>query len=398
MNKSKVNAVIKQYIDRFYEFNDVNGDDEGYKWRAVSNFKKYWDIKAEDFAEMYNKSVKLFGNLVDEKYAYPLEAIKKLFEYKETEFVREQFRKLFYEDDGGDLVKRQDRIDSFVEAINKKLESYTSSKIYRISRRTAIFFLNAYCPEDNFIYKATEASNWATYMEFAEDIGYGADFSLKRYYRMCYETLEIMKGNDELLALNSERFQREAVGFDDKLHIAVFDLIYCYHTYIISEFDKGLSPKQRQERRLAKKYIDQLIQERKGLKEEVEKLEAEIQTLNSVITEKEKFISDVVGYEVQHINFGKGVIVSVNVSQNGGLIHRIQFDDCIKAFQCSVVYGKGLLSIGNTDKDKAISELSYIYIDKQKRDVTLNKLLGQLETINGKIESASAQYHIEVED
>lgn len=398
MNKKKVNAVIQQYIDRFYEFDDVKGNDEGYKWRAVSNFKKYWDIEAEDFADMFTNSVKRFKNLVGEGPVYPLEAIKKLFEYKETEFVREQFRKLFYEDDGGNLNKRQDRTDCFVEAINNKIEEHISSKIYRVSRRTAIFFLNAYCPEDNFIYKATEALNWAADMCFAEDIGGGMNFSLEKYYRMCRETLEIMKGNDELVALILMRCQREAVGFDDKLHIAVFDLIYCYDTYMVSEYDKGLTVKQKQEKKQVESYIDNLKQERKALNDDIEKIEIEAQALNSAIAEKEQFISDVVGCAAQHKTLGEGVIISVNISPNSGLVHKIQFGDTIKAFQCSISYGKGILSIGNADKDKAISELACLYIDKHKNDVALNKLLGQIKTINDKIESASAQYHIATED
>jgi len=394
MNREKVNAVIQQYIEKFDTFNDVNGFDEGYKWRAISNFKKHWDIAAEDFAAMFDKAVELFENLIDEKFAHPLQAFRKLFEFKETEFVREQFRTLFYTDDSGDLEKRQDRIDCFVEAINNQVNTHVSSKIFQISRRTAIFFLNAYCPEDNFIYKATEATNWATDMEFASDIGGGASFSLKAYYRMCYETLEIMKESEEFLALNLKRFQKEAVGFDDELHIAVFDLIYCYDSYMISPYDKGLTIKQKKEKSEAKKNISSMQQELSQVVEEAEKLESEIKSLQAKLDSEGQLLSGMKGCAVSHKKYGDGIVISVNTS-SGILTHEVKFQSVTQTFQCSIVYGKGFLSTGDTSKDKAIAEAADMLKDLKNKLDELAKLQEKSNGMKVNIADIASKYHIE---
>lgn len=91
--------------------------------------------------------------------------------------------------------------------------------------------MNLWKPEENYIFKFTEAKAWADSIEYGDDFGSGSDFSLEKYYAMCDELLVELPKYDKLMELHRKRFLREAKGFDDNLHILVYDIIYCAHAY-----------------------------------------------------------------------------------------------------------------------------------------------------------------------
>lgn len=181
---------------------------------------------------MFIKSMQEISNLIDNATVQPIGGIRLLLKQeKEVEFVRQSFRNLFCED-GGDLDKRQERIDEFIDTVNAKIEKYVNGLWkYPQSRNSVIYYLNLWKPEENYIFKSTEATAWANCIEYGDDFGSGKTFSLKKYYKMCDELLEEIKDNQELLKLHSERMTKEAKEYDDKLHILVYDVIYCAYTY-----------------------------------------------------------------------------------------------------------------------------------------------------------------------
>ena len=65
-------------------------------------------------------------------------------------------------------------------------------------------------PDDNFMFKSTEARAFANGCEFGEDIGSGQTFRLDVYYRMCRELAEEIKKNEKLCALLEDKLQAEA--------------------------------------------------------------------------------------------------------------------------------------------------------------------------------------------
>lgn len=88
---------------------DPDGNNEGYKWRAVSCFMENWDIDADDFASMFKSSMKDTSNLIDNATVQPIGGILLLLKHpEEIEFVRKCFRDL-YTDDGGNLEARQEK-------------------------------------------------------------------------------------------------------------------------------------------------------------------------------------------------------------------------------------------------------------------------------------------------
>ena len=81
------------------------------KWKAVYHFKKNFDIKAENFYEMFKYAMSESSIIINNGTVQPINGILKLISH-EPETMRSLFSML-YEDDGGDLDKRQDRIEKF---------------------------------------------------------------------------------------------------------------------------------------------------------------------------------------------------------------------------------------------------------------------------------------------
>lgn len=330
MNKHNLNLIFEQYISRFAELNDVDGNDEGYKWRAESCFVEHWDIDAEDFVSMFKASTKEMSNLIDNATVQPIGGILLLLKQpNEIEFVRECFREL-YKEDGGDLEARQDRIYAFMEKMNAKIDQYASgSWKYPQKMNNVIYYLSLRYPNDNYIFKATEATEWANCIEYGDDFGSGETFSLAKYYRMCDELLSAVSENEEIMELNSRRFEKEARGFDDELHILVYDIIYCAHTYHF--YTDGIiqttSAKERIKRAQIRDEVENLGLELAGATERCNELESVVDTK-----------IDMIGMEVTHKAFGKGQIIS----QTNG-IQVVAFTAGEKKFQFPTAYTGGFL-------------------------------------------------------
>lgn len=184
MDKKNLSIVFDQYIACFDELNDLEGTDEGYKWRAESCFVANWDIDTEDFPAMFKASMREMSNLIDNKTVQPIGGILLLLKQpNEIEFVRQCFKELFSEDDG-DIDARQDRIYAFMEKINERIDQYArGSWKYPQKMNDVIYYLNLWRPHENYIFKSTEATDWANCIEYGDDFGSGETFSLKKYYR-----------------------------------------------------------------------------------------------------------------------------------------------------------------------------------------------------------------------
>ena len=127
MNKNNLNKIIEEYVNNYDVINgpeDQGGNDELYKWRVIDFFQGYWDINADDFAAMFDKATEELGktNLINNRFVQPLQGISDLMnQFPESEFVREQF-KLLYADDEGDIDNRGERVNAFIDNMNRKIE------------------------------------------------------------------------------------------------------------------------------------------------------------------------------------------------------------------------------------------------------------------------------------
>lgn len=335
MNKANLKIVFDQYIDQFSYLNERDGHDEGYKWRAESCFVEHWDIDAEDFPAMFKSAMQETSNLIDNATVQPINGINMLLKHEaEIEFVRECFRALF-SDDGGDLDARLDRIDVFIEKMNAKIDQYAhGSWKYPQKRNDVIYYLNLWRPEENYIYKATEATDWANCIEYGDDFGSGESFSLAKYYRMCDELLAEVSKNEEIMQLHAKRFEDEAIGFDDELHILVYDIIFCAHNY--NFYNKAVisttSTKARINLAKAKEQIAKLEVQFEQSKQELERVRQKIATP-----------VDMVGLTVVHKVFKEGKIISQT-----GDVQLIAFSAGEKKFQFPQAYIGGFLRADDT--------------------------------------------------
>lgn len=367
MNKHNLNLIFEQYISRFAELNDLNTYDEGYKWRAESCFLEHWNIEAEDFPAMFKASTKEMSNLIDNATVQPIGGILLLLKQpNEVEFVRGCFREL-YAEDGGDLEARQDRIYAFMEKMNAKIDQYASgSWKYPQKMNNVIYYLSLRYPSENYIFKATEATEWANCIEYGDDFGSGESFSLAKYYRMCDELRDAVSENEEIMRLHSLRFEKEARGFDDELHTLVYDIIYCAHTY--NFYTDGIihttSAKERIKRAQTRDKIDRL---------EVELAEAKQNYANlSAQTSKEV---DMTGMEVSHKAFGKGRIVS---HANG--IQVISFSVGEKKFQYPAAYTGGFLKADETIMSE-IETAATIKLETENAKKTVQSITEELDVL-----------------
>lgn len=143
VNHENLTKIIEQYVSRFDELNARDGGDEGYKWRAETCFKRHWDIDAEDFPEMFRLAMSETSNLIDNKTVQPIGGISNLLKNpEEIEFVRTCFRHLFSEDEGN-LTARQDRIETFMEKVNSRINKYNPGTWkYLQAFNNVLYYLN----------------------------------------------------------------------------------------------------------------------------------------------------------------------------------------------------------------------------------------------------------------
>lgn len=281
----------------------------------------------------------------------------------EVEVVRECFRDLFSED-GGDIDARQERVEIFVEKINSHIEKYEkNSWKFPQHNNNAIYYLNLWKPEENYIYKATEASEWANCIEFGDDIGSGRNFSLKKYYKMCDELREELCKNETIIELYNKRKEKVG-GFDDDKHILVYDVIYCAHAYNLYRNIpdlKKLSVKERLHRA-------ETEEERSSLLEKYALISSDLERKEDVIS-----LPEIVGEKVIHKTSGIGRVVSSTKTAI-----EVEYPEGTKKYSYPSCVGTFILL-----DDKKKEEQIIRYCENEAEIIALKK---ELKAINLKLE------------
>ena len=329
MNQKNLNQIFDAYIQHFAVLNDSHNN-ESYKWSAIVDFQKAFDlsVSADGFAGMLKEAKDATENLID-SYTQPFHGLYELAK-REPETVRAMLTALL-EDDGGDLVARQDKIDTFLAECDHLVESYfPGSHLYKNDQRSAMAYLFLNDPDNHYLYKATEAKYLADCVGFYDDWGTMSNFKLDVFHRFCDELIEEIKATPALIATHQSRFvdAGKPMHEDELLHVLVFDIIYCAHTYNLYSglsFDKVTSADRK------------LYQERKAKAQELaaalRKVEDEIVLLDEARTYFGKAITS--GAAVTHKMFGPVVVESISDSfvslkiQKNGEIKKFGLLNCI---------------------------------------------------------------------
>ena len=162
-------------------------------------------------------------NLID-SYTQPFHGLYELAK-REPETVRAMLTALL-EDDGGDLVARQEKIDTFLAECDQLVESYfPGSHLYKNDQRSAMAYLFLNDPDNHYLYKATEAKYMADCVGFYDDWGTMSNFKLEVFHRFCDELIEEIKATPALMATHQSRFvdAKKPMHEDELLHVLVFD-------------------------------------------------------------------------------------------------------------------------------------------------------------------------------
>ena len=239
MNYENLHELIHRYeaeIDRLYN----EKHDELFKWRAAQTWQREWTRPAGSFAsfeERFNAARRDFSVLIDGNIMHPSNGVIKLWEKDPVEIER-LFNEVLFADVGRDISAAQDQMDAFLEGYEAlRQKHFPANWSYKQDRHSASVFLAVNNPSLHYIYRSSNASAMAKYVDFGFSIGSGGSFSLVNYYRLCEELVAALKQHPSLLEKHFSRIT-EDLYYDKSLHLLAFDLMYCCRTY---NFYQGLT-------------------------------------------------------------------------------------------------------------------------------------------------------------
>ena len=158
-----MNQKAFENIISFYKANYSKIErQELYKWKAVQTFQDNWDIDAEDFHGMLQRSLHDTSNLMSAGNYYPRRMILWMAE-KDEDTVRGMFRELY------DLtIDFKVRIENFRETAKLLVEMYKEKNVHHHYQddRAIMVYLNLRYPEKYYLYKYT------MFKDFVERIDY----------------------------------------------------------------------------------------------------------------------------------------------------------------------------------------------------------------------------------
>ena len=311
MNRTRLQQIFSNYIEKFEIINSPKCD-ENYKWRVAPKFRELIDPEHPDFAERIKEAWKVSANLIDSSNRYCFSALVNCAAI-EPDSVRTLFKELFA-DDGGDLVVRQNKILLFIEKANALTQRLVSSNgMFMNDQRSTMGYLFLYDPDQHYLYKASEATDFASCIEFYDDWGPGTAFRLDVYYRMCDMLVEEIRRNDELKKTHASRYvdkngdHIEGMHPDNNYHILAFDIIYGAPEFRYN-FYKGIpfSTITAQARKLHQERVGKAQARQSALvaaQEKADKLAEARAYFASVIA---------IGMPVKHRVFGEGEIIEAD--------------------------------------------------------------------------------------
>ena len=145
---ARLQEILVQYKK---DFADYVWNNERYKWIAVQNFQDNWDVNAEDFAEMLEKSLSKTANLLTSMNTFPAGMISK-FATISPEEVRAMFLNLF--DETKDVYER---IKDFKAQAAVMLNKYGNGRANHYQNENAIsIYLWMRFPDKYYLYKFGE--------------------------------------------------------------------------------------------------------------------------------------------------------------------------------------------------------------------------------------------------
>ena len=362
MDHDNLKQIFDHYIEKF-EYLNNDQHRETYKWKIAYRFKPMMDAalaaSEQDFPAALYQVKKLTENLID-SYTQPFGGLCKFAEIY-PERVRQMFLALFAEDHG-DVGEKQRKILAFLDSSHAlRDELAPGSYLYNDDYHSVSAYLFLYDPDNNYLYKASHAREFADCIEFYDEWGSGMDIRLDVFYRMCEAVVSAVKEYQPLVLTDESRFKekdgkpRTDLFADRNKHLLVFDLLYCCSTYQL--FD-GITYNHRD----SKERL--LWQERREKALEWKAVFEEARAAEEKLTEATAYLQSYFqpGTVVRHRSFQEGTVV-----ENNGAFITVAFAAGVKKMDPAPVVCSRYLTTDQLGKDGRLEE--YLPVLKQKEHI-----------------------------
>lgn len=220
-------SVLRQKIEAYKRDLPFFWDYEKYKWEAVMQFQKEWDINAPNFKEMFMRATSKHENLIQSGKYFPKRMIE-VFADADGERVRKMFINLYDEQQN-----LSDRIEAFKKESDSILKQYTQAKNHFQDTRAISAYLFFRYPQKYYIYKDVEYKH-------AIDVFKAQSTAIGRTTRYGYyqDTIDFfdtvraeLLNNIELRNFFSSHMSSDLYN-DVQMNIATVDFIfYLYHKH-----------------------------------------------------------------------------------------------------------------------------------------------------------------------
>ena len=343
MNDGSLKVIFRQYVEQFDAIT-YNPHFEIYKWEIANDFRARMDAALASAPEerhvlLRELLVKQLSNTINNSAELPGPAICDYMRL-EPETMTALLTELFH-DDGGDLDARQKRIDRFSAGCDRlKAKYFPDSYKYNVGQRAAMVLLGFYDPDNNYIYKASQATKFADCVEFIDDFGTYAHFNMSVYYKMCDQLVAAMRADEALMEKHRSRFVDPAnpLYADKNLHLLAFDMIYSGAQYDLYRDipQNHITSKQRKE------YLENC---RKA--EEYAAAVDAAQAKLDLFHESNAFYLSLlhVGDKVYHKRWGEGTVISCGTACPGGDVTAAFADHSNGTFAIAQSIKDGILRI-----------------------------------------------------
>lgn len=224
-DKDKLKDVLAQYKRVFATPEWWNA--EKYKWEAVACFHDNWDVNAQDFPEMLNRSLDRASNLLSSQNNFPKNMIVEFAEAAPEE-VRAMFADLF--DESRDVFKR---MDAFKVKSGILLEKYGNGAAQHFQNENAIStYLWLKFPDKYYVYKLGVVKNAASVLGANYRFKKGAyEDNIRNFLRFYDEINLALKEDTELVNL-LHAHPMDSCYSDPELKTMTIDVgYYIYETY-----------------------------------------------------------------------------------------------------------------------------------------------------------------------
>ena len=228
----KIQEIIKLYKEDFSRIDE----EERYKWVAVKHFQDNWNLEAQDFTDMLERSFAKHVNLLAGNMYWPL-AMLLFFTRQHTDEMRKLFRMLYDESQ-----PIHERIDQFQKQTNQYCEIARQSdpkcKSSYQSERTICVYLAFRYPEKYYLFKPM------VFKALQRFLGYeGTGSNREKYNDIINRFKDIISADEELIAMSRARLS----------HDCYQDPAYCLLATDVGYFASKLQEQRDEKQKLAAK-------------------------------------------------------------------------------------------------------------------------------------------------